>query len=177
MRTPHSKRTMHAQAAMLLTGALGCPNSTASVVFSRLWLPRTEMVWVPLVLLIATLICHLFFMPSRLAALVGLGLGYRFLISAVLPVPLRFVMGMPFPTGLRALDPVGRGSSEQRSAADNAVEWAWATNAAASVLGSVLATVIAIRFGLNVTLACGAGSYLVALLLTSALHSKATQNF
>src|SRR5882762_3438334 len=149
-------------------------SSGAGSLFSRLWLPRTEMVWVPLVLVMATLTFDLFFMPNRLAALVGLGLGYRFLISAVLLVPLGFVMGMPFPTGLRALDPAGRGSSEQRSTADNAVEWAWAMNAAASVLGSVLAIVIAIQFGLNVTLACGAGAYLLALLLTSALHSKAT---
>ena len=149
-------------------------SSGAGSLFSRLWLPRTEMVWVPLMLVIATLIFDLFFMPNRLAALVGLGLGYRFLISAVLLVPLGFVMGMPFPTGLRALDPAGRGSSEQRSTADNAVEWAWAMNAAASVLGSVLAIVIAIQFGLNVTLACGAGAYLLALLLASALHSKAT---
>jgi len=149
-------------------------SSGAGSLFSRLWLPRTEMVWVPLVLVMATLTFDLFFMPNRLAALVGLGLGYRFLISAVLLVPLGFVMGMPFPTGLRALDPAGRGSSEQRSTADNAVEWAWAMNAAASVLGSVLAIVIAIQFGLNVTLACGAGAYLLALLLTSALHAKAT---
>jgi len=148
-------------------------SSGAGSLFSRLWLPRTEMVWMPLVLVIATLIFDLFFMPGRLAALVGLGLGYRFLISAVLLVPLGFVMGMPFPTGLRALGSAGRASSEQRSAADNAVEWAWAMNAAASVLGSVLAIVIAIQFGLNVTLACGAVAYLLALLLTSALHSKA----
>jgi hypothetical protein len=46
-------------------------------------------------------------------------------------------------------------------------------NAAASVLGSVLAIVIAIEYGLNVTLACGAAAYLLALLLTSALHAKA----
>jgi hypothetical protein len=46
-------------------------------------------------------------------------------------------------------------------------------NAAASVLGSVLAIVIAIQYGLNVTLACGAAAYLLALLLTSALHAKA----
>ena len=148
-------------------------SSGAGSLFSRLWLPRTEMVWVPLVLVIATLVFDLFLMPSRLAALVGLGLGYRFLISAILLVPLGFVMGMPFPTGLRALNPAGLDSSEKESAADNAVEWAWAMNAAASVLGSVLAIVIAIQFGLNVTLACGAGAYLLALLLTSALHSKA----
>ncbi len=45
------------------------------------------------------------------------------------------------------------------AASDNAVEWAWAMNAAASVLGSVLAMVIAIQFGLTVTLACGAAAY------------------
>jgi hypothetical protein len=149
-------------------------SSGAGSLFSRLWLPRTQLVWVPLVLVIATLIFDLFFMPSRLATLVGLGLGYRFLISGILLVPLGFVMGMPFPTGLRALGSAAKGASEERSAADNAVEWAWAMNAAASVLGSVLAIVIAIQFGLNVTLACGAGTYLVALLLTSALHAKAT---
>ena len=56
---------------------------------------------------------------------------------------------------------------------DNAVEWAWAMNASASVLGSVLAMVVAIQFGLNATLACGAVAYLFALLLMPALHRKA----
>src|SRR6266852_2754722 len=154
-------------------------SSGAGSLFSRVWLPRTQMVWLPLALVIGTLIFDLFFMPSRLAVLVGLGLGYRFLISAILLVPLGFVMGMPFPTGLRALGSAHADVSadasafEGRSAVDNAVEWAWAMNAAASVLGSVLAIVIAIQFGLNVTLACGAAAYLLALLLTSALHAKA----
>ena len=43
-------------------------------------------------------------------------------------------------------------------------------NAASSVLGSVLAMVIAIQFGLNITLACGAGAYLAALMLTRTLQ-------
>jgi hypothetical protein len=46
-------------------------------------------------------------------------------------------------------------------------------NAAASVLGSVLAMVIAIQFGLTVTLACGAGAYLLALIVMPSLHPKA----
>jgi hypothetical protein len=46
-------------------------------------------------------------------------------------------------------------------------------NASASVLGSVLAMVVAIQFGLNVTLACGAAAYLLALLLMPALHRNA----
>ena len=82
-------------------------------------------------------------------------------------------MGMPFPTGLRAL--AASSSSEflaDQNAAGNAVEWAWAMNAAASVLGSVLAMVIAIQFGLTITLACGAAAYLLALAVLPALRAK-----
>jgi hypothetical protein len=148
-------------------------SSGAGSLFSRLWLPRTDLCWVPLVLVIVTLLADIFFLPSRLAALVGIEFGYRLLVSGVLLVPLGFVMGMPFPTGLRAFAalpapefPAGQGAS------DNSVEWAWAMNAAASVLGSVLAMVIAIQFGLTVTLACGATAYLLALLLTPVLRTR-----
>jgi len=149
-------------------------SSGAGSLFSRLWLPRTNLGWVPLLLVIVTLLADVVFLPGRLAALVGLDFGYRLLVSGVLLIPLGFVMGMPFPTGLRALAtlpapefPAGPDAS------DNAVEWAWAMNAAASVLGSVLAMVIAIQFGLTVTLTCGAAAYLVALLLMPALRTKA----
>ncbi len=149
-------------------------SSGAGSLFSRLWLPRTNSCWVPILLVIATLMADVFFLPGRLAALVGLDFQYRLLISGVLLIPLGFVMGMPFPTGLRALAalpapefPAGE------EAADNAVEWAWAMNAAASVLGSVLAMVIAIQFGLTVTLSCGAAAYLLALLFMPTLRTKA----
>jgi hypothetical protein len=148
-------------------------SSGAGSLFSRLWLPRTSLGWVPLVLVVVTILADVFFLPGRLAALVGLDFGYRLLVSAVLLIPLGFVMGMPFPTGLRALAalpapefPAGEGAS------DNSVEWAWAMNAAASVLGSVLAMVIAIQFGLTVTLTCGAAAYLFALLLMPALRTR-----
>jgi hypothetical protein len=42
------------------------------------------------------------------------------------------------------------------------VEWAWAVNASASVLGSVLAVVIAMQWGVTVTLLCGAAAYVAA---------------
>jgi hypothetical protein len=80
-------------------------------------------------------------------------------------------MGMPFPTGLRALAVTP--ATDFPETAENAVEWAWAMNAAASVLGSVLAMVIAIQFGLTVTLACGAAAYVLALLVIPTLHWKA----
>ncbi len=78
-------------------------SSGAGSLLSRLWLPRAEMGWVPLTLVVATLLVYVFFLPTRLAQLVGLDFGLRLLVSGVLLIPLGFVMGMPFPTGLRAL--------------------------------------------------------------------------
>jgi hypothetical protein len=146
-------------------------SSGAGSLFSRLWLPRVEQGWLPLTLVIATLLFYVVFLPSRLADLVGTDFGFRLVVSGVLLVPLGFVMGMPFPTGLRAL--AAAPAPEFPAAPDNAVEWAWAMNAAASVLGSVLAMVIAIQFGLTVTLACGAAAYLLALVLMPAVRAKA----
>lgn len=138
-------------------------SSGAGSLFSRKCLPRTELGWAPLVLVVLALLVDVFFLPGWLAAWVGLRFEVRLLISGALLAPLGFVMGMPFPTGLRAL---------ASSSSDNAVEWAWAMNAAASVLGSVLAMVIAIQFGLTVTLVCGAGAYLVALGLMPVLRAR-----
>jgi hypothetical protein len=84
-------------------------------------------------------------------------------------------MGMPFPSGLRALaarSSFAAAGGLKNNDAGNAVEWAWAMNAAASVLGSVLAMVIAIQFGLTATLACGIAAYALALLLLPTLRLR-----
>jgi spermidine synthase len=148
-------------------------SSGAGSLFSRRWLPRTDMAWMPITLVIAALLLDVFLLPNWLEAWVGFGLYSRMGVSALLLAPLGFVMGMPFPTGLRALvtGPIVDIPSAA-TAEDNAVEWAWAMNAAASVLGSVLAMVIAIQFGLTVTLACGVVAYLLALLLLPTLQPQ-----
>ncbi|MGA8762030.1 MAG: hypothetical protein WB562_03990 [Candidatus Sulfotelmatobacter sp.] len=148
-------------------------SSGAGSLFSRRWLPRTELAWMPITLVIVTLLVDVCFLPPRLAAWVGFGFSGRLLISGALLIPLGFLMGMPFPTGLRAV--AGLPAPEfpgGQAPADNAIEWAWAMNAAASVLGSVLAMVIAIQFGLTATLACGAAAYLLALVLTRSLRPR-----
>jgi hypothetical protein len=144
-------------------------SSGAGSLLSRRWLRRTEMAWMPIVLIVIALVADVFLLPHALAAWVGLQFGNRLAVSAGLLVPLGFLMGMPFPTGLRAL---ARHDRDSTAGADNAVEWAWAMNAAASVLGSVLAMVVAIQFGLNVTLACGVAAYLLALLVLPALPRR-----
>ena len=95
----------------------------------------------------------------------GLSFVLKLGLSAAVLAPLGLAMGMPFPSGLRAL------AASVGAAGENTIEWAWAMNAAASVLGSVLAIVIAIHYGLAVTLACGAGAYLLAGMLVGRLRA------
>ena len=142
---------------------------------SRWWLAETSRIWLPLLLIAAALLLYVDVLPGLLGQLVGLPFVVKLLVSAGLLVPLGFAMGMPFPTGLRAL--AGPGLSELAvppadETSGNLVEWAWAMNAASSVLGSVLAIIIAIQFGLNVTLAAGAAAYLVALGLATTLRPR-----
>jgi len=148
-------------------------SSGAGSVVSKWWLPKTGLVWLPLLLIALALLAYVALLPVVLGRLVGLPFIAKLLVSAGLLVPLGFAMGMPFPTGLRAL--AGRDVSDSpvppaQDGSGNLVEWAWAMNAGSSVLGSVLAIIIAIQFGLNVTLGAGAAAYLIALGLTTTLH-------
>jgi hypothetical protein len=150
-------------------------SSGAGSLVSRWWLAETSRIWLPLVLIAAALLLYVGVLPGLLGRLVGLPFMAKLLVSAGLLVPLGFAMGMPFPTGLRTLAGRGRSNLPAPSADEpsaNLVEWAWAMNAASSVLGSVLAIIIAIQFGLNVTLAAGAAAYLIALGLTTTLRPQ-----
>jgi spermidine synthase len=154
-------------------------SSGAGSLASRHWLTETSRAWLPLTFLIAALALAVWGLPGVLAALIGIAFPLKLAVSGALLAPLGFAMGMPFPTGLRALDRAGAAGlpavqlGEPASSQGNAVEWAWAMNAGSSVLGSVLAIVIALRFGLNATLACGAFAYLLALALLPALRERA----
>jgi hypothetical protein len=70
---------------------------------------------------------------------------------------------MPFPTGLKRLEEWHKPS----------VRWAWALNAASSVLGSVGALLCAIYLGLIQTLFIGGLLYVAALLIVLRLESRA----
>ena len=144
-------------------------SSGAGSLASRKWVPHPHRPWLPLVFIAGALLLYVFILPGLLNALEGLPFEAKLVVSAILLVPLGFAMGMPFPTGLRALasTPVPEfPAAGEADMQENAVEWAWAMNAGSSVLGSVLAMVIAIQLGLNITLACGAVAYLMAILLS-----------
>jgi hypothetical protein len=150
--------------------------SGAGSLASRRWLSETSRAWLPLAFLIVALAASVLALPQTLSALIGIAFPWKLVVSAMLLAPLGFAMGMPFPTGLRTLNRTAAPElpaaqlGEPADLEDNAVEWAWAMNAASSVLGSVLAIVIALLFGLNATLASGALAYLLALGLLPALR-------
>jgi hypothetical protein len=137
-------------------------SSGAGSVASRRWIANPSRVWLPLMVIVAALMIDVWILPPILNRLVGVPFAAKLFISAFTLAPVGFVMGMPFPAGLRAL-------AANRGKKGDSIEWAWAMNAASSVLGSVLAIVIAIQFGLNTTLLCGAASYVLALLLRGKL--------
>lgn len=84
----------------------------------------------------------------------GLPVAMRMLIAAVLIFPVGFFMGMPFP---KAAIRVGE-----------LIDWGFAVNGAASVLGSVLVLMVAFAWGFSVALVLAAVLYLLAFALISA---------
>jgi len=92
--------------------------------------------------------------PLVLNSTLQLARGYRIVIAAALLCPLGIVMGMPYPLALRQV-------SLRRP---NAIPWMWATNGAASVLGSIAAFIVAMTFGFPITLCTGGAFYLFALI-------------
>ena len=130
---------------------------------SRRFIAEPTGVWKTAAAIAIAISFYAWAVPWLLNAVVGWPLPSKLVLAFFLLVPLGFFMGMPFPTGLRAL----AGLPADRAA----VEWAWALNAAASVLGSVLAIVIALQWGLVAATLAGASAYLAAALCSRVLAS------
>jgi hypothetical protein len=97
---------------------------------------------------------------ARVLPSVALGLPdvLKIAISVALVAPLAIVMGMPFPLGLRRLAMIDAA----------AIPWAWGINGTASVLSSMLATLVAVHFGFSALVAMAALLYAVAAAAVSA---------
>jgi hypothetical protein len=133
-------------------------SSGAGSVAARRWITVPSRVLLLPTVIAGLIVLNVVVLPWLLPAAVGLPFMIKLILSAVVLAPLGFLMGMPFPTGLRLVQ---------------TVEWAWALNAAASVLGSVMAMVIAIHFGLTITLLCAAVAYVLAALCSRTWRAAA----
>ena len=126
------------------------------------WVTTEARLQIVVATIVGMISAYCYLLPKLLTTLVGLDIGMKLTLSALLIAPLAFLMGVPFPTGLRAVSLNARGS----------VEWAWALNAAAGVLGSALAIVVALQSGLTVVLLSAGLIYAVTGLLSISLKSQ-----
>lgn len=156
---------------------LGYPTRALSVIiFSLLlssgigsflsrWISKREVVTnillaCPLILILVT--SYILFIPFLFEIFLQQETMIRILVTITLLFPLGFLMGIPFPTGVRIL----AASSSQ------SVPWMWGINGAMSVLGSVLATAIGILWGFKYAMIVGALAYLIALLCAGYWRSQ-----
>jgi hypothetical protein len=106
-----------------------------------------------LLVIVAAILVLSFFVAPVAEHGVSLPFPVKVLISVAMIAPVGFAMGMPFPTGLTLLE----------RSMPASIRWAWAINAASSVMGSAAAMFLAIYLGLHITLIIGGLLYLGAL--------------
>jgi hypothetical protein len=110
--------------------------------------------------LVAAIVVYPSLLSETFPTLLGERLAVRVLVALVLLAPLGLLMGVPFPRGLRALGRTGP-------------DWlplAWGVNGFTSVIGAVLAAVIALSFGFDSVFLAGALAYLAALAAVRSLN-------
>jgi len=108
-------------------------------------------------LIILSLIIYLIFLSALLITTIAFTLTTKIIFTTFLIAPPAFIMGMPFPLGLRLLS--------ERTESDDAgqVPWAWGINGLFSVISVVLATIIAIELGFIWVMILAATAYGLSL--------------
>ena len=110
-----------------------------------------------LLILCGLIIIYAILLPYIFNKILLAGIIWRQLISFAFLFPLGFLMGMPFPTGIKLLE---RYNAE-------IIPWAWCINGCSSVVSSVLVILIALSFGFKVALLLSAVAYAGGFLIIS----------
>jgi hypothetical protein len=105
--------------------------------------------------IIVVVVCYTFLLPLIFSQLLGLNLAVRLLAMVVMVTPLGFLMGFPFPLGIRSLN---------KTNLEKYIPWMWGINGVGSVLGSAMTITLAISFGFTQAFLVGAGCYFVVFL-------------
>lgn len=143
----HPVYSMSAVIPALLAGV-----GIGSLVSSKISLKRQRsMIIFPVIII---LVLAAFFSSAYLNLLLSLSLKSALVVSLVGLVFLGFFLGIPFPSGIARL------SKHQRL-----IPVAWAVNGGLSVVGSVLAIILAMNFGFVFVMVISSIFYLAAFLL------------
>jgi hypothetical protein len=134
---------------MLILSGLG------SITSRRMRLSRANVLRIAALAIGVTMIFYMFGLTPLINALIGLPLVVKALLAVVIIAPAAFFMGMPFPTGLTALE----------SHRSRLLPWALGMNGALSVTGSVATKLLSISFGFRLVLIIAVGLYGIVALI------------
>ncbi|MGE5404913.1 MAG: hypothetical protein ACM3PP_08230 [Candidatus Saccharibacteria bacterium] len=145
-------------ASLLIGGGLGSLMGQTSSVSQ--WISKNR--WYPVLLVAVVAVLTEVVIPGIFAKTTGST--SRIIATIITLLPLSMAMGIPFPTGMAALQ-----ESEQASL----IPLAWGVNGWFSVIGSILTMMIAITLGYNWVLYSGALVYAVLAVINQPLASDA----
>ena len=137
--------------------------------------------------------CSVLILGVAANALLAIPLTLRILLVGLSLLPLGFLLGTPFPSGMRLFSGAGGDENEAdsdenaaastRSGAENhggdlegTIALTWGLNGVASVIGSLGAAMAAKAFGFSTVLAFGAACYVVAALLLLLSRARSEEN-
>ncbi len=95
---------------------------------------------------------------------IGLSSPMRILLSTLALAPIGLLLGIPFAYGVRLLDGFNPAL----------IPWAWAVNASATVVGSILTVILSMNFGFNFVLGCALLCYAITFLAVHGLREQPT---
>ena len=104
---------------------------------------------VPVIGIAAVATLYTLLSPYLTSTLIGAPTVVKIAAAIALVAPLATLMGMPFPRALARLNAVN----------PSLLPWAWGINGCASVIGAVLATLVAIHFGHSAVILAGVVMY------------------
>jgi hypothetical protein len=105
-------------------------------------------------LITALILLYAFIIGIFLSSTVGLPNIMKILLSVIIIALPSFVMGMPFPIGLKIVDAIKKSN----------VPWAWGINGCISVISASLAAIIAVEMGFMAVMLFAALAYSIAFL-------------
>jgi SAM-dependent methyltransferase len=118
------------------------------------------------ILALCTLIGGWVLMSTAISeAVLAKSIASRIVVSIMMLFPIGFLMGIPFPLGIKRL------TDNQEM-----IPLAWASNGGMSVIGSIIAIVLAMQYGFSFVAVIAAGLYLGAMFCFNSLL-KARENF
>jgi hypothetical protein len=100
-------------------------------------------------------VIYVIILPYIIDLLLGIPITNRIIISGVILFPLGFLLGIMLPLGMMMLELAHKSDH---------IPWMWGINGTTSVMGSVLAIIIAISFGYSFALIAGAFAYFLIFL-------------